>query len=56
MCELREGSGREGVFDRRAEDCEEGAEGESGEEALRGWWRCIMCKGYTEVNRMATIA
>ena len=55
MCKLRERSGREGVFDRRAEDCEKGAEGESGEEALRGWCS-IMCKGYTVVNMMATIA
>ena len=36
MFKLRKGQGREGVFDRGAEDCEEGAEGEPGEEALRG--------------------
>lgn len=32
MCELCEGSDREGVFDRRAEDCQEGIEGEPGQE------------------------
>ena len=35
MFELREGQSRQGVFDRGAEDCEEGTEGESGEETLR---------------------
>ena len=51
MFKLREGQGREGVFDRGAEDCEEGAEGEPGEEALRGR---IMWKDL--VDMMATIA
>ena len=32
MCQLREGSNREGVLDRGAEDREEGVEGESGKE------------------------
>ena len=51
--ELCEGSGREGIFDRGAEDREEGAEGEPGEEALRG---CIRSIGFTVGNMMATIA
>ena len=38
MFELCEGSSRQSVFDRRAEDREEGAERESGEEAIEGFF------------------
>lgn len=51
MFELCEGQGSEGIFDRGAEDCEEGAQGKSGEEALG---ECIVWKGL--VIMTATIA
>ena len=35
VCELREGPGGEGVFDRGAEDCEESHEGGGEEEAVK---------------------